>query len=73
MFKSFPGFHIVETIYHLGQKRRNSGHMLTQRMVKLAFAIIVSLTLWLLPADCFGIEGLTIIEQRTIPSSPLPP
>ncbi len=66
MFKSFPGFHIVETIYHLGQKRRNSGPMLTQRMVKLAFAIIASLTLWLLPADCFGIEGLTIIEQRTI-------
>ncbi|MBR4047585.1 MAG: SLC13/DASS family transporter [Bacteroides sp.] len=66
MFKSFPGFHVVETLYHLGQKRRNTGHMLTQRMVKLAFAIITSLVLWLIPADSFGIEGLTIIEQRTI-------
>lgn len=66
MFKSFPGFHVVETLYHLGQKRRNTGHMLTQRMVKLAFAIITSLVLWLIPADSFGIDGLTIIEQRTI-------
>lgn len=66
MFKSFSGFHFVESIYHLGQKRRNSGAMLTQRMIKLIFAIVTSLVLWLLPADSFGIDGLTIIEQRTI-------
>ena len=66
MFKSFSGFHFVESIYHLGQKRRNSGAMLTQRMIKLIFAIVTSLVLWLLPADSFGIDGLTVIEQRTI-------
>lgn len=66
MFKNFTGFHVVEAIYHLGQKRRNSGAMLTQRMIKLIFAIVTSLVLWLLPADSFGIDGLTIIEQRTI-------
>ncbi len=66
MFKNFTGFHVVEAIYHLGQKRRNSGAMLTQRMIKLIFAIVTSLVLWLLPADSFGIDGLTVIEQRTI-------
>ena len=66
MFKNFTGFHVVEALYHLGQKRRNSGAMLTQRMIKLIFAIVTSLVLWLLPADSFGIDGLTVIEQRTI-------
>jgi len=35
-------------------------------MIKLIFAIVTSLVLWLLPADSFGIDGLTVIEQRTI-------
>jgi anion transporter len=36
------------------------------RCIKLTVAITLSLILWLLPIDTFGIEGLTVIEQRLI-------
>ena len=28
--------------------------------------LVVVVVLWLLPADSFGIEGLTVVQQRTI-------
>lgn len=28
--------------------------------------LVVVMVLWLLPADSFGIEGLTVVQQRTI-------
>lgn len=34
--------------------------------MKLAIAIVVSLVLWCLPIEIFGVEGLTVIEQRLI-------
>ena len=34
--------------------------------LKISFVIIVTLILWLLPSESFGIEGLTIIQQRMI-------
>lgn len=36
------------------------------KTIKLLIVAIVTLTLWLLPADTFGIEGLNIIQQRMI-------
>ncbi len=38
----------------------------TSRMIKLAIAIVTSLVLWCMPAEAFGIEGLTVVEQRLI-------
>ena len=36
------------------------------RCIKAVIAITISLTLWLLPTEAFGISNLTIIEQRLI-------
>lgn len=36
------------------------------KTIKLLIVAIVTLTLWFLPAESFGIEGLTIIQQRMI-------
>lgn len=36
------------------------------KTIKLLIVAIVTLTLWFLPAEAFGIEGLTIIQQRMI-------
>ena len=36
------------------------------KTIKILFVVLVTLTLWLLPADSFGIEGLTVIQQRMI-------
>ena len=36
------------------------------RFIKITAVIILSLLLWNLPTACFGIPGLTVIEQRMI-------
>ena len=36
------------------------------KLIKILFVVAVSLILWFLPSDSFGIENLTAIEQRVI-------
>ena len=36
------------------------------KTIKLLIVAIVTLTLWLMPVDSFGIDGLTVIQQRMI-------
>ncbi|MCQ2200599.1 MAG: SLC13 family permease [Bacteroidales bacterium] len=36
------------------------------KLIKLIIAIVLSLVAWMLPAECYGIDGLTVIEQRVI-------
>lgn len=36
------------------------------KTIKLLIVAIVTLTLWLMPAESFGIDGLTVIQQRMI-------
>lgn len=66
MFKIFQGFHLVEAYHELKKSRRLSKDRLTLRTVKLIIPILVALVLWCLPIEAYGIEGLTIIEQRVI-------
>lgn len=66
MFKLFHGFHLVEA-YHINKRFRYvDPSRLPAKMVKLAFTIIVTLFLWAMPTEWFGVPGLTIIEQRMI-------
>lgn len=64
MFKIFTGNHLVEA-YHR-QKKENRNSCLICKVLKLLIAIIVGIVLWTLPTETFGIEGLTLIEQRVI-------
>ena len=66
MFKNFNGFHLVDA-YH---KIRHENSLHPERMLKKTVGGIVvaflTLLLWNLPSDSFGIEGLTIVQQRII-------
>ncbi len=64
MFKIFNGIHLVEA-YHEWKKQKRDAQ-LTSRLIKLLIAIAVLITLWCLPAEFFGIEGLGVIQQRVI-------
>ena len=66
MYKIFHGFHLVEAYQDLKKARRLAKNQAVARCIKLTVAITISLILWLLPIDTFGIEGLTVIEQRLI-------
>lgn len=66
MYKIFRGFNLVETYHELKKAKRMAEDKLPSRLVKLTIAILVALALWCIPTETFGIEGLTIIEQRVI-------
>ena len=66
MFKLFQGFHLVEAYQELKKAKRLSQERNASRFFKLGVAIVTALVLWLIPTESFGIEGLTVIEQRVI-------
>ncbi len=64
MFKMFHGFHLVEA-YHEWKRAHKTSKALSVT-IKLIFCFAVLITLWCLPANVFGMEGLTVIEKRVI-------
>ncbi|MEE3412943.1 MAG: SLC13 family permease [Bacteroidales bacterium] len=66
MYKNYPGFHLVEAIYKLGQEKKFHISRRLKRIIEAAIIIAVTLFLWNAPASMYGIEGLTIIQQRII-------
>ena len=66
MFKIFRGFHLVEEYQRKRKERRLADDQTLSKTIKILVAVGVSLLLWLLPTETFGIEGLTYVEQRVI-------
>lgn len=64
MFKIFTGNHLVEAYHRRKKEKRNSNTF--SKVIKLLIAITMGIVLWALPTETFGIEGLTLIEQRVI-------
>ncbi|MBQ5909658.1 MAG: anion permease [Bacteroidaceae bacterium] len=64
MFKIFQGFHFVEKLQHHKQTRRNE--KLPKHLTGLIFSLVVTLVLWNMPIEKFGIPELTVVQQRTI-------
>lgn len=62
MFKIFPGFHLVEAL-HLQNAAKRFTH---SHYIKMVLCSLLSLAVALIPAEWFGIAGLTPIEQRVI-------
>lgn len=66
MYKIFHGFHLVEAYQDLKKAKRLAKNQTVARCIKLTVAITLSLILWLLPIDTFGIEGLTVITRSKL-------
>lgn len=66
MFKNYPGFHKVEAMYKLGQEKKFHFSRRAKRIIKALIIIAVTLFLWNAPSSMYGIEGLTVIQQRII-------
>ena len=65
MFKEFVGYHLGEAYHQTKKEKRNP---LKNRgvLVKLAICIIGALVVWNLPSGSFGMEGITVVEQRVL-------
>ncbi len=67
MFTNFIGYHLVEDYHKWKRQHKSKGrdfHL--GKIIKLAVAVIIPLILWCLPVTAFGIDGLTVIQQRVI-------
>ena len=66
MFHIYEGFHLVETYHKMRHQRKYHPEDSTKRFIKIALVIIVTLLLWNMPSEWYGIQNLTIIQQRII-------
>ena len=66
MFKSFTGFHLVDALHKMSTEFKQQTRWLKHKSFALFLVAAVTITLFLIPASAFGIEGLTIVQQRII-------
>ena len=64
MFHIYEGFHLVDTYHKMRYQRKYNPD--TKRAIKIALVAFVTLFLWNMPTEWFGIENLTVIQQRVI-------
>ena len=66
MFTSFKGFDLIDKYQKAKKAKKDNKKSNNAKLFKILFVVAVSLILWFLPSDSFGIENLTAIEQRVI-------
>ncbi len=66
MFKIFTGFHLVEAYHQARKEKRVDPQRVVKKLIYAAIVLVVTLFLWNAPADMFGIQNLTVIQQRII-------
>ena len=43
-----------------------SNHYSLRKLIELCVIVLVTVVVWNLPITCFGINGLTVVQQRII-------
>ena len=66
MFKSFTGFHLVEAYHKVRYEKRFHPNRVFNKTTQVLIVLFVTLLLWNLPTTAFGIEDLTVVQQRII-------
>ena len=66
MFKNFNGFHLIDAYHKMHQEKKSHPSRVTKKIIEAIVVAIVTLTLWNLPITTFGIDGLTVVQQRII-------
>ena len=66
MFKSFTGFHLVEAYQKMRHEKRFHPNKVFVKTTQALVVLFVTLLLWNLPTTAFGIEDLTVVQQRII-------
>ena len=62
MFHIYEGFHLVDAYHKVRHQRKYNPD--TKRAIKIALVAVVTLLLWNMPAEWYGIQNLTVIQQR---------
>ena len=66
MLKNFVGFDLVHQIYTSKHNKRFDPNKTLKKALKFVVVFAVFFTLWFLPTESFGMEGMTLVQQRII-------
>lgn len=66
MFKSFNGYNLIEAYHKMRHDQKYRPGRVMKKCIEAAIVLIVTLVLWNLPSSAFGMEGLTVVQQRII-------
>ena len=66
MFHIYEGFNLVEAYHKMRHQRKYHPADGTKRAIKIALVTLVTLLLWNMPSEWYGIDNLTVIQQRVI-------
>ncbi len=66
MFKNFYGYGLLETYHKMRQIHKDNPITIQKQLIKALFVLVITLLLWNAPASFYGLEGLTVIQQRVI-------
>ena len=66
MFKNFPGYNLVAKRQDDKKQKKDAENKTLAKAIKIIAVTLISLIVWCLPSDAFGIPDLTLTEQRTI-------
>lgn len=66
MFKNFPGYNLVAKRQDDKKQKKDAENKTLAKAIKIIAVTLISLIVWCLPSDVFGIPDLTLTEQRTI-------
>lgn len=66
MFTNFHGFHLVEEYHKWKKAHRNSKNPIGLKSLKLLFATLIPLFLWIAPSYIYGLPGLNPVEHRVL-------
>ena len=66
MLSTYKGLQIVEAARKFRHEHKYEPGNTTKRIIKIAIVALVTLLLWNMPAEWYGINNLTVIQQRVI-------
>lgn len=66
MFNNYRGFHLVEALHYAHVDKIFHPSKVIKKWYEAIFVAIVTLLLWNIPADWYGIANLTVVQQRII-------
>ena len=66
MFKNFNGYNLIEAYHRMRHEKKYQPSRVMKKVVEAIVVLIVTLVLWNLPSSVFGMDGLTVVQQRII-------
>ncbi len=66
MFKNFPGFNLVEDFLVKYYEKWTHPSKAVKKAIQAIIVVIITAVVWNLPSSFFGLDGLTVVQQRII-------